>query len=308
MVHQPNLEPVQEVEITDQDEIETIRDTTPRIDDRPPSPMHPPPIDQVIPRCQPCVDRGRYSFCDRSWPFCTKCEAEGTTERCFHSYMDHPTQAQLIRDSQDSPRLNHELVRQMSQTQVVPAVPPPAARPRRAASAAPVLQAMFVPPSRTARRPNERRCSQSPPPPPTTPRETPRIRSPQRSHSAQELRKIRDLHLERIAFLRAELQLAEQEAGLTHSSATLSAADQHTKDAAPVVRAALTQSPLHVNHIRSPGKFDHIHDSLAHSPYLSHCTPASSKYSEPRKGASPPSWTVTARYAGDCRRIRLTYI
>jgi hypothetical protein len=258
MVHHSVLEPVQEVEFIDQDEIETIRDTTPRIDNHTPPPMHPTPIDQVTPRCQPCMDRGRYSFCDRLWPFCTKCEAEDTAERCFHSYMERPTQSQPIRDLQDSPQLNHEIVRQTNQAHAVPAVPPPAARPRRAASAAPVLQATFVPPSRMARRQNERRRSQSPPPPPTTPRETSRVRSPQRSRSAQELRQIRDLQLERIAFLRAELQLAEREAGLTHSSATLSAADQHTKDAAPEVRTALAQPPIHVNPIRSPGKFVYI--------------------------------------------------
>jgi hypothetical protein len=185
MVHQLNLEPVQEVEITNQDKIKTIHNTTPRIDNCPPSPMHPPPINQVIPHCQPRVDQGRYSFCDWLWPFCTKCKAEDTTNQCFHSYMDHPTQSKLIGDPQDLLQLNHKLVQQMSQTHVVPAIPPPATCPRRAASAAPILQAMFVPPSRMACCPNEQCCSQSPPPPPTTPWETPRIQSPQRSHSAR---------------------------------------------------------------------------------------------------------------------------
>ncbi|CEL63551.1 hypothetical protein RSOLAG1IB_12687 [Rhizoctonia solani AG-1 IB] len=254
MVHQSILEPVQEVEFMDQDEIETIRDSTPRVEEHPPSPLHPIPIDHIIPRCQPCVDRGRYSFCDRLWPFCTKCDAEDTAEQCFHSYTDQPAHSQPVRHPQNSPRTDHEAARESSHAQVVPAVPPLAARPRRAASAAPVLQATFVPPARAARRTNERRRSQSPPPPPTTPREVSRVRSPQRSQSTQELRQIRDLQLERIAFLRAELELAEREAGITQSSATTSVAHQHARGADLEVQTAQAQSPTHVNPVHTPGK------------------------------------------------------
>jgi hypothetical protein len=53
----------------------------------PPSPPQPQYI--MDGRCNPCIERGSRSRCNKMWPSCSKCVAEGTTEWCFAA-TDNP--------------------------------------------------------------------------------------------------------------------------------------------------------------------------------------------------------------------------
>ncbi|KAF8595633.1 hypothetical protein BDV93DRAFT_97492 [Ceratobasidium sp. AG-I] len=41
------------------------------------------PIRRMNARCGPCIQRGQYSRCNKTWPSCSRCEADGTTMYCF---------------------------------------------------------------------------------------------------------------------------------------------------------------------------------------------------------------------------------
>ncbi|EUC57882.1 hypothetical protein RSOL_233720 [Rhizoctonia solani AG-3 Rhs1AP] len=173
-------------------------------------------------RCRPCVDRGRYSFCDKLWPVCTRCVHDGTSDGCFHAYTNPPP---LI--AQPQPRhwqaRIHPVPHSPSHSERTHVLnddrlgPPSADHIRRAMSAAPAMQ---IPPTRVGepgRVPSGPRHSQSPLPLSITPRGVPRVRSPPRNRPPQNLDKVHRLNLDRVAFLQAELELTKREAGLiTH--------------------------------------------------------------------------------------------
>jgi hypothetical protein len=206
----------------DDDEIEpTIGSPTP-----PPPP--PPPEEEEVNeprvmnvRCGPCIERGRYSRCNKSWPACTMCVAEGTTEYCFegaelHARLEAARAAQYVASRSQSVRS-----RRTPAPPVPPPTPPPGppAEPRRSGS-----------PGRE-NRPARGSRTRSPPPRPSAPP----MPTPDAPHQIQS-DKVYALRLQVIQ-VQAALAQAERDAALAGGSG----------DVRPI--APTRKSPFFIHHV-----------------------------------------------------------
>ena len=59
----------------------TLGSPTPVPDDVPEEQAEPPR--HMNARCGPCIERGQYSRCNKTWPSCSRCVVDGTTMYCF---------------------------------------------------------------------------------------------------------------------------------------------------------------------------------------------------------------------------------
>jgi hypothetical protein len=193
-------------------------DSTVRSASQPPSP--PQPQYFMDGRCNPCVERGPRSRCNKTWPSCSKCMAEGTTDWCFAGAADM---------APDDPPDAGSVVRSHNRTEdsvddpITPRRSPPPPHdsspphtPSLARSSTARLPSSLAPSRRstTARSHSaEPRRSGSPVRILGLPRGT-RTRSPSHSHASQGTNPV-DIdaeiaRLERLRQLRAELGLADR--------------------------------------------------------------------------------------------------
>jgi hypothetical protein len=219
----------------------------------PPSPPQPQYI--MDGRCNPCIERSSRSRCNKTWPSCSKCVAEGTTEWCFAA-MDNPapevtsitssTTHNEADDDHDGPNRPHR-----------PPSSPHNSSPPRNSSPPHASTVQYTSSHHTSRRSDpprlqstEPRRSGSPIRILGPPRGT-RVRSPSHSHASGTPSHV-DLdteiaQLERIRQLRTELGIAERQLGARD---TATPNGYTCKSFCPPCRCApcIHCSPLHTHH------------------------------------------------------------